>query len=238
MTDRNRDYGRTRYGNSPRQSYNEETQGYRNDQNYWNRANRDWGYGEYPENYSFGPTDWYYEEYWFVPGPYVGVGPQGYQRSDEDIRDTVCERLAQNGRLDASNMHVDVNNGEVTLKGTVDSRNSKRLAEDIADSVYGVTDVHNDLRISKQVQPGTGQSMAQRMQAPKPANLREGQEVVGKMDHKVGTVKEIHNHDFVLNRPAAPDVHVPFSEIQDTTKDRVRLNVTAEQIDQQGWTHI
>jgi osmotically-inducible protein OsmY len=30
----------------------------------------------------------------------------------------------------------------------VDDRRSKRLAEDIADSVSGVTDVHNELRIS------------------------------------------------------------------------------------------
>ena len=37
--------------------------------------------------------------------------------------------------------------GEVVLSGTVDSRYSKRLAEDIAESVMGVSNVQNNLRV-------------------------------------------------------------------------------------------
>jgi hypothetical protein len=81
-------------------------------------------------------------------GPFVGRGPKGYQRSDERIREDVCERLTQHGDIDASEIEVRVENGEVTLTGTVDDRQSKRLAEDIVDAVPGVKQVQNQLRIS------------------------------------------------------------------------------------------
>jgi hypothetical protein len=47
-----------------------------------------------------------------------------------------------------------MNNGVVTLSGTVNSREEKRMAEDIAQSVSGVSDVQNNLRINRQ----TGQT--------------------------------------------------------------------------------
>jgi osmotically-inducible protein OsmY len=81
-------------------------------------------------------------------GPFVGRGPKGYQRSDERLREDVCERLTQHGDIDASEIEVRVENGEVTLTGTVDDRQSKRLAEDIVDAVPGVKQVQNQLRIS------------------------------------------------------------------------------------------
>ncbi len=80
-------------------------------------------------------------------GLYAGRGPRNYRRSDERIESDVNTRLTQHGQLDASNIVVQVKDGEVTLSGTVDSRASKRLADDIADGVPGVKDVHNELRI-------------------------------------------------------------------------------------------
>lgn len=81
-------------------------------------------------------------------GGYRGLGPRNYKRSDERIRDDVCEALTIDTRVDASDMEVTVENGEVALSGTVQSRPQKRRAEDLAESVSGVTDVHNRLRIS------------------------------------------------------------------------------------------
>ncbi len=86
------------------------------------------------------------------PGPHRGKGPRGYQRSDERIMDEVCGLLTQHGYIDARDIEVSVQQGEVTLKGTVDSRMTKRMAEDVADSVYGVTDVHNELHIRSLMQ--------------------------------------------------------------------------------------
>jgi hypothetical protein len=82
-------------------------------------------------------------------GPYAGRGPKGYQRSDERIREEVSERLTDDDRIDASGIEVAVTTGEVTLTGTVESRRMKRLAEDLAESVRGVRDVHNQLRVGE-----------------------------------------------------------------------------------------
>ncbi len=40
----------------------------------------------------------------------------------------------------------------VTLRGSVDNRRTKRIAEDVVDTVFGVEDIHNELRIA----PPTG----------------------------------------------------------------------------------
>ena len=42
-----------------------------------------------------------------------------------------------------------VKEGEVTLEGAVDDRRMKRKAEDIAEGVMGVKQVHNQLRVEK-----------------------------------------------------------------------------------------
>jgi hypothetical protein len=91
-------------------------------------------------------------------GPYSGRGPRGYQRSNDRIYEDVAERLTDNGRLDASDISIHVDNGEVTLTGQVDSRRAKRLAEDIADSVRGVRDVHNQLHVAQQDQGNQNQT--------------------------------------------------------------------------------
>lgn len=84
-----------------------------------------------------------------------GRGPKGYQRSDERIREDVCECLTHDPQVDASNLEVSVKNCEVTLSGTVNSREDKRRAADLAEYVSGVKDVHNNLRVSEQSGGGT-----------------------------------------------------------------------------------
>ena len=76
-----------------------------------------------------------------------GLGPKNYRRSDERIRDDINDRLTDNDWLDASDVEVVVISSEVTLSGTVDSRYAKRIAEDIAESVTGVSNVQNNLRV-------------------------------------------------------------------------------------------
>ncbi|HXR89686.1 MAG TPA: BON domain-containing protein, partial [Steroidobacteraceae bacterium] len=49
-------------------------------------------------------------------------------------------------------------NGEVTLNGAVDSRQAKRCAEDIADSVSGVRHVQNNLRVRERSGLSSGSS--------------------------------------------------------------------------------
>jgi osmotically-inducible protein OsmY len=82
-------------------------------------------------------------------GLYRGKGPRSYQRSDDRILEDINDRLCDNAYIDASEIEVEVTNGDVTLTGSVDNRNSKRLAEDIGDSVAGVKNVENRIRVKK-----------------------------------------------------------------------------------------
>jgi BON domain len=87
---------------------------------------------------------------WRAPeqGPYVGRAPRGYQRSDQRIFEDVCDRLTADPHVDPTEVDVRVENGEVTLSGAVRSREEKHRAEDVIESIGGVRDVHNHLRVS------------------------------------------------------------------------------------------
>jgi hypothetical protein len=80
-------------------------------------------------------------------GPHAGRGPRGYQRADDRIREDVCDCLTEAADVDASDIEVTVERGLVTLSGTVDNRAAKRRAEDIAETIRGVKDVENRLRL-------------------------------------------------------------------------------------------
>lgn len=78
---------------------------------------------------------------------YRGRGPKGYKRSDSRVQEDVSDRLADDPYVDASEIEISVSGGEVTLSGTVDSRQARRRAEDIAEQVSGVSYVQNNLRV-------------------------------------------------------------------------------------------
>lgn len=78
---------------------------------------------------------------------HVGKGPRGWQRSDERIREDVCEALARHPEVDASDIDVKVQNCEVTLTGNVTEREAKRIAEDVVERVFGVKDVQNQIKV-------------------------------------------------------------------------------------------
>lgn len=79
---------------------------------------------------------------------YRGRGPKNYRRSDDRIKEDVNDRLSE-GYLDASDIEVAVQSTEVILTGTVNSRADKRRAEAVAESVTGVTNVENRLRVKQ-----------------------------------------------------------------------------------------
>jgi len=78
-----------------------------------------------------------------------GKGPKDYQRSESRIREDVSDRLSDDDDLDASDIDVKVSGNEVILSGTVEDRSAKRRAEDIAESVSGVSNVQNQLKVGK-----------------------------------------------------------------------------------------
>jgi len=120
---------------------------------------------------------------------------------------------------------VEVSAGEVTLTGEVVDRRTKRLAEDVAESVMGVFDVHNRLRIVDR-QRREGQARRE--------NLREGMRVLGKNGEQLGQIRQIRDNDFILDRADGRNVVVPFSAVH-TTNGEARLNAPAGEIENQGW---
>jgi osmotically-inducible protein OsmY len=130
----------------------------------WRRyADRD-----YPSGRGYDRDDWRHERGWWDrtkdevrswmgdsqaeqrrQADHSGRGPKGYTRSDERIREDVSDRLMEDWGVDATDIEVTVTSAEVTLSGTVDGRESKRRAENIAATVLGVQDVQNNLRVRK-----------------------------------------------------------------------------------------
>jgi hypothetical protein len=222
-------------------------------------------YVENPYDYDYDDIDWTYTEVWMIEGPYTGYGPQGYQRSDKRICEDVCERLTYHGQLDPSEVEVEVDNGEVTLKGRVSDRRSKRIAEDVAATVSGVVDVHNQIRVDdslrqeqdRRVERYRGYSgeytegysdrragrqgerrwerSALEMESLGRDQIRKGMQVFGTDDSRIGEIKEIRQNDFLVDRPMARDVYVPFHACEHVSDDRVRLNIPAGEVNNQGW---
>jgi osmotically-inducible protein OsmY len=133
LTDRDRD-GRTglaEFADHDRASYYSgySRPNYRDD--YWVRER------------SYGDTS----RYGWQGQNYAGRGPRGYQRSDERIREEVCDRLTDDPRIDASDIEVHMKGGELTLSGSVRTREEKRFTEDLVERITGVREVNNNLRV-------------------------------------------------------------------------------------------
>jgi osmotically-inducible protein OsmY len=158
-TDRRRDpdqFGQDRYGRdrSGSESFGRGSRDYNEDRGFFDRAGdevRSWFGGDDAER----RRDRDMRE----TGQHRGRGPKGYQRSDARILEDVNDRLTEDPHLDASEIEVRVENREVTLTGTVNSRFEKRHAEDLAEAVSGVTHVQNNLRIQQAADAGMGGSM-------------------------------------------------------------------------------
>jgi osmotically-inducible protein OsmY len=106
-------------------------------------------------------------------GLHRGKGPRNYVRSDERIREDILDKLTDDPYIDASEIEVTVQSGEVTLMGLVNERSDKRHAEDIAESVSGVKYVENRLK----AQPGSdnnkrSQDRLSEIEIPSPATLK------------------------------------------------------------------
>ena len=77
---------------------------------------------------------------------HYGKGPKNYKRSDKNILADANEVLTYSHIVDATHIEVSVQDGVVTLGGTVLSRKMKREAEYLMESIPGVVDVLNLLR--------------------------------------------------------------------------------------------
>ena len=67
--------------------------------------------------------------------------------SDAHLREEVCEHLRRGGHVDAPEVSVQVNQGTVTLEGTVPNDEMKYAIADIVASCHGVRDIDNRIRV-------------------------------------------------------------------------------------------
>jgi osmotically-inducible protein OsmY len=151
-------YGKSYYGSQSNygrghadDSRNQPWQGQRGS-SYENRSSWDYGqgagsgssggaYGRDPQlsgqNYgSFGGSQ-----------SFRGRGPRGYQRSDERLKEMICERLTDDPAIDASNISIEVSGRVVKLTGTVEDRSTKYEVEELVEQMGGVEDIDNQLRV-------------------------------------------------------------------------------------------
>jgi len=77
-----------------------------------------------------------------------GKGPKGYRASDERVRERLCEMLTDDPRIDATDIDVHVQEGNITLTGLVDSRRTKFLVEELVANTCD-TEVTNRLNVRR-----------------------------------------------------------------------------------------
>jgi hypothetical protein len=128
-------------------------------------GSRQHGYGrDYGHRYPLGSSD---DSAWGRGGPgaerfagessyprsHRGKGPSNYERSDERMKELICERLSDDDDIDARGVSVTVSDGEVTFDGTVDSRREKYLVEECAEHC-GAKEIRNNLKIEARADAG------------------------------------------------------------------------------------
>ena len=91
-------------------------------------------------------SDWGLEEE--SSESFRGRGPKGYTRTDDRLREAICERLTDDPRIDASDIEVDVQQQKVTLRGSVGDRRTKYAVEELVE-YSGAREVENQLRVSR-----------------------------------------------------------------------------------------
>jgi osmotically-inducible protein OsmY len=154
----------TNHGQAQRAGANQYQPGYNNQDNDWNRSSNQYTQGNRGQHKSWIDRTADKISSWFsddddkvdrrfqrqsLLGPHRGKGPRGYQRSADRIREDIHDRLHDDPYIDASEVEVEINQNEVILKGYVDSRESKRRAEDLVESISGVRHVENRLRVGR-----------------------------------------------------------------------------------------
>jgi osmotically-inducible protein OsmY len=124
-------------------------------------------YGDWQRHSSGGTSGARGQEGYSYPGEHTWGEAQSKRERQEEQRgggerrigqrrrpdDVLCRELEEilkaDPELDATEVEVQVQGGAVTLSGTVDSSDAKLLAEELVESVTGVREVHNNLKVAR-----------------------------------------------------------------------------------------
>ncbi len=148
--------------------------------------------------------------------------------------------LAERPDLDARNIHVHVERGEVWLTGTVENGPSRRLAGDLLKTLFGIEAVHNELTLRER---GNGRVLGAetRTQADGPGamdgfpKITAGMAVVGQDGAHIGIVKQVLGDAIHVGRRFQHDLYIPFNAFRGIQNDQVVLSIPADDVDRWGW---
>jgi osmotically-inducible protein OsmY len=124
-----------------RQGYGRQYESQSFDQPYPRGFQSEFGSSQGASRYGSGSQG--YSEY----GTHRGKGPKGYTRSDDRLKEVICEKLTDDPMIDASEINVEVTSQIVKLTGTVDDRSTKYDVEELIERCGGVKDIDNQLRV-------------------------------------------------------------------------------------------
>ena len=77
-------------------------------------------------------------------------GPRSRRKPDESLRQEIREILIADPELEVTDIEVEVEGGAVTLRGLVVDSDARLLAEELVESLAGVREVHNRLRVERE----------------------------------------------------------------------------------------
>ncbi len=100
-------------------------------------------------------------------GRYHGVGPKGYTRSDDRLKEEICDMLTRHHEIDASDVEVEVKDGEVTLTGSVPDRRMKHMVEDATERSYGIKEIHNQIKVKRSEGSSASSTESESSMSPK-----------------------------------------------------------------------
>jgi osmotically-inducible protein OsmY len=80
----------------------------------------------------------------------TNTGPRSRRKSDESLKQEIREILTADPELEAVDIEVEVEGGAVTLRGAVVDSDARLLAEELVESLAGVQEVHNRLRVERE----------------------------------------------------------------------------------------
>lgn len=81
-------------------------------------------------------------------GDAPGRGPREDRLPDHRLEEDICALLTRHPEVDAAEIEVMVEGGEVTLQGSVAQRDACWLIEELVAAVPGVSLVHNRVRVA------------------------------------------------------------------------------------------
>jgi osmotically-inducible protein OsmY len=84
-----------------------------------------------------------------------GKGPKDFKRTDDRIKELINDALTDDWQVDASDIEVTVQNGEVILSGYVNDRAQKRKAAGLVEDISGVTHLENRIKVNSPAPQGS-----------------------------------------------------------------------------------